>query len=81
MLWAPTAEDMDLCDALMNLADGVQCVFVMEVQVIDEEPTLCPKGVTFVVKPRPVEAALKASTTNNLVLKASGDYSAASLVG
>ena len=73
LFWAPSVEDLGLCDALMNLGDGVQPVFVMEVQVNDGVPTMPPKGVTFVVKARPVEAALEASATDTLVLKASGE--------
>ena len=68
MFWAPSAEDMAMCDALMNLGDGVQPVFVMELSVSEEVPALTPKGVTFVMKSRHVEAALKASTTDTLVL-------------
>ena len=71
--WALKLEDMEMCEALMNLGDGVQPIFVMDVQVNDGVPTMAPKGVTFVVKARPVEAALEASTTDTLVLKASGE--------
>ena len=68
MFWAPNSEDMAMCDTLMNLGDGVQPVFVMELTVSEEVPALTPKGVTFVVKSRNVEAALKESTTDTLVL-------------
>ena len=66
--WAPGKDDMDMCDALLDLGDCVEPVFAMAVQSIDDVIMLAPVGVTFIVKGRPVECELQASTTNTIIL-------------
>ena len=72
LFWAPTKEDLAMCDALLDLGDCVQPVFTMEVQIIDDARTLVPKGVTFLVKSRSVQLELAASKTKTLVLAPGG---------
>ena len=67
LYWAPEPDDMDMCDALLDLGDCVEPVFAMAVQSIDDVVMLAPVGVTFIVKGRPVESELTAST-NILIL-------------
>ena len=42
LFWSPSKDDMAMCDALMDLGDGVEPVFVMEVQSI--ESVLAPRA-------------------------------------
>ena len=72
LFWAPTKEDLAMCNALLDLGDCVQPVFATEVQIIDDARTLVPKGVTFLVKSQPVQLELAASTTKTLVLAPGG---------
>ena len=66
--WAPEPGDIGMCDALLDLGDGVEPVFVMAVQSIDGLTMSTPEGVTFIVKGRPVESELIAATTNTIIL-------------
>ena len=68
LYWAPEPDDMDMCDALLDLGDCVEAVFAMAVQSIDDVIMLAPVGVTFFVKGRPVECELQESTTNTIIL-------------
>ncbi|MDA8584099.1 hypothetical protein N9L68_07680 [bacterium] len=68
LYWAPELDDMDMCDALFDIGDCVEPVFAMAVKSIDGVTMLTPEGVTFIVKCRPVESELTASTTNIIIM-------------